>query len=249
MKPLQILTILLLLTSCAHRNSKEETRKFSDQLKEDIFVYRGNYEWAFNLMGGEQVSTHTFFPDSIRYTMAGKVYSTTYTMKKLSYEKEKEKWIGEDESGIVYVLFFKEKTDNTLTLYKHKCKATGLEEALSLGIPAPAATTDHGWNVYALNGKDIKDVLSIFGHFSHAEDIISVSDSIFEIDEKKVRKMSFHTGERRWVGQYQDQYLQVFFKNLEGEDFIELSTTWSNDLEALYNTKYNSITDWKVYKK
>lgn len=53
--------------------------------------------------------------------------------------------------------------------------------------------------------------------------------------------MSFHLGERRWLGKYQDQYLQVFFKSLEAKDVIQISATWSDDLEYLYNTKYNSI--------
>lgn len=244
-----ILTIVLLLLSCAHKNSKEETNKYLDQLKTDVFEYKGNYVWTFNLMGSEQTSTHTLYKDSISYTMTGKVYATNYTMKKLSYEKDKGKWIGEDENRIVYVLFFKEKTDNTLTIYKHKCKTNGLEEALKFDVPAPDATDDHGWNIYALNGNDTRDVLPISGSFVNPESKIIISDSILTYDEKGVQKISFHLGERRWVGKYQDQYLQVFFKNLEVQDSVQLSTTWFTDAQAMYNTKYNTISNWKMYAR
>ena len=240
---------MVLLTSCTHKNSKEETNKYADQFKTDVFEYKGNYDWAFDLMGGEQISTHSLYRDSIAYTMTGKVYSTDYTMKKLSYEKEKGKWIGEDENGIVYVLFFKEKTDSSLTIYKHKCKTNGLEEALNFGVPRPDATDDHGWNIYALNGKDTRDVLPISGIFANVKSKVVISDSILTFDEKEVQKISYHSGERRWVGKYQDQYLQVFFKNLEAENSVQLSATWSDNLEELYNTKYNSINDWKVYAR
>ncbi len=249
MKSFQILIAILFLTSCTHKNSKEETNKYADQFKKDFFEYTGDYTWAFDLMGGEQVSTHILYQDSIVYTMTGKVYSTNYTMKKLSYEKDKGKWIGEDENGIVYVLFFKEKTDSTLTFYKHKCKTNGLEEALNFGVPPPDATGDHGWNSYALDGNDNRDILPISGSFVNAESKIVISDSVLSIDEKEVRKISYHSGERRWVGKYQDQYLQVFFKNLETKDSIKSSTTWFTDAEEMYNTKYNTISNWEIYAR
>lgn len=249
MKAFQILIAILFLTSCAHKNSKEETNKYVNQLKKDIFEYNGNYVWAFDLMGSEQVSTHTLYQDSISYTMKGKVYLTNYTMKKLSYEKDKGKWIGEDENGIVYVLFFKEKTDSTLTIYKHKCKTNGLEEALNFVVPAPDATDDHGWNIYALNGNDSRDVLPISGSFVNAESKIVISDSILTFDEKEVKKISYHSGERRWVGKYQDQYLQVFFKSLKVEVSVQLSATWFTDAQAMYNTKYNTISNWEEYAR
>lgn len=249
MKTLKILLSVLFLTSCAYKNSKEETNKYLTQFKKDNFEYKGKYIWAFNLMSSEQVSTHTFYKDSIAYTMTGKVYSTQYTMKKLSYEKDKGKWIGEDENKIIYVLFFKNKTDSTLTIYKHKCKTNGLEEALTFGVPAPNATDDHGWNVYAKNGKVTKDILPISGNFTNAKNKIIINDSVLIFNEKEVKKISYHSGERRWVGKYKDEYLQVFFKNVELKDSLQLSATWFTNAQTMYNTKYNTISNWKIYAK
>ncbi|MEM1220722.1 MAG: hypothetical protein AAGH79_17510, partial [Bacteroidota bacterium] len=64
------------LVSCSHKNTEAETAQYADQFTQDPFSNTGTYVWAFNLMGGEQVSTHTFYPDRIEYTMTGKVYST-----------------------------------------------------------------------------------------------------------------------------------------------------------------------------
>lgn len=251
MKWFGFILVVLLFSSCAYKNSTEETNKYSDQLKKDSFNYKGTYKWSFDLMGGKQTSTHTLYSDSIQYKMTGKVYSTNYTIKKLSFEKKENKWIGEDESGIVYVLFFKDKTDSTLTIYKHKCKTNGLEEALNFGLPTPNATDDHGWNIYALNGNDTEDTLPISGSFVNLENEnkVVISDSILTFDEKKVKKISFHSGERRWVGKYQNQYLQLFFYRLNIEDTIQLSINWFDDLEQLYNTKYSSTNNWENYAK
>lgn len=249
MKALQILIVFIFLFSCAHKNSKKETNKYLTQFKKDVFEQKGKYVWTFDLLGGEQVSTHTFYTDSITYTMTGKVYSTEYTMKKLSYEKDKNKWIGENKKGVVFVLFIKENTDSSLTIYKRKCKANGIEEALNYEIPALDETDDHGWNIFNLNENKIKDVLSISGNFSNADTEILINDSILTFNQKEVKKMSFHAGERRWVGKYQGQYLQVFLKSLEVKDSIQISAIWFNDLEELYSTKYNSIKNWKVYAR
>lgn len=249
MRCIKFLIALLLITACTYKNSELETLKYSKQFNTDTFMYTGNYVWAFDLMGGEQVSTHTLYQDSIVYTMSGKVYATNYTMKKLSFEKENGKWIGEDANKIIYVLFFKDITDSTITIYKHKCKANGLAEALNFDLPAPDATDDHGWNVYTRDADNIRDVLPIKGKFSNGSNKIYMNDSLLRIDEKEVKKLSFHAGERHWVGQHDDLYLQIFFKNLNIEDSIQLSATWYNDLEALYNIKYNSITNWEDYAK
>lgn len=248
MKTFQLGIVLLFFFGCSYKNSDAETQKFASELKKDHFSYTGNYSWAFNLMG-KQVSTHTFYPDSIVYTMEGKVYATQYTMKKLSYEKAKGKWIGEDENGVVYALFFKEKTPNTLVLYKRKCKEKGLREAIDMKVPAPETTEDHGWNLYARNGADDLDILELTGSYTHENHRLVISDTLLEFDGEAVTKLSFHSGERRWVGKHKNRYLQVFFKSLAPRDSVQLTTTWATDLEALYKTKYQSVTTWETYVK
>ncbi|MEM6805915.1 MAG: hypothetical protein AAF696_31250, partial [Bacteroidota bacterium] len=156
----------ILLTACnSHKNTAEQTAALSDQFVHDAFSIRGDYHWSFQLMGTRQHSLHNFHSEYIDYEMEGKVYSTKYRMKKLSYEAAQQKWIGEDEEGNVYVLFFKGATDSTLIIYKRKCKNGGLAEALEFEFPAADATDDHGWNVYSAAQKDQADMLPISGNY------------------------------------------------------------------------------------
>ncbi len=134
--------VVLFTTSC----SKEENK--DNNLSQNAFEYRGAYVWEFEVMGNKQVSMHTFFADKIEYTMQGKVHSSKYTMTKKLYDKKENKWIGEDERGNIYVLFFKDKTDKTITIYKHKCRINGLEEAIEFKTPPANTSDDYGWNVY-----------------------------------------------------------------------------------------------------
>ena len=229
------------LFSCAYKNTKEQTQKFADQLVQDDFTLSGTYHWNFRLMGGTQHSVHTLYPDSIAYSMEGKVYSTTYTMRKLSYEKTANKWIGEDGDGIVYVLFFQDITGSTVSIYKRKCKTNGLEEALEFDLPASGATEDHGWNVYTLDSMDQEDLLALAGTYFNAHDRLFIADSTVLYQGKWFSKLSHHAGERRWVGKAGSMYLQLFFKDFSNLDSLAISADQFTNLEAAYQTKFHTV--------
>lgn len=236
------------LASCSFKNTKEQTQRFASQFSQDNLDFNGNFHWNFKLMGGLQESTHTFFSDSIVYNMKGKVYSTTYTMHKLSYNKQSDKWIGQDRDSIVYVLFFKEKTDSTVTLYKHKCKNKGLEEALAFAVPKPDATEDHGWNIYTKTTQWQEDQLPILGTYNNDNHVLQITDQIITLDQQPYTKLSYHAGERRWTGKHKDSYLQLFFKDFTTKDTIAISKEKFTNLEKAYKTKYNQV-QFTIYTK
>ena len=244
------LYILLLLTfaACAHKNTPEQTKKLSRSLVNDEFSLSGSYHWNFRLLGGTQNSIHSFYPDSITYTMKGRVYSTAYTMRKLSYEKDKNKWIGQDEDGIVYVLFFKNINKNSLTMYKHKCKSNGLAEAVHFKVPAPDATEDHGWNVYASTGNDQEDELPLNGLFTFNNQELVLSDNLVKLNNKSYEKLSYHAGERRWVGKSGSTYLQLFFEGFTHKNMIGISVTSFQNPEKAYRTKFKTVS-FKKYQR
>ncbi len=120
-----------------------------------VLPLNGTYAWNFNIPGlGDQVSKMTFFNDSIVYDMAGPAYTTNYTMIKESYTatNDQMRWIGVgkggsiNKDGVYFVLFFKDISDNAVSIYKRECENKA--EAESFAYPAADATADHGWNVY-----------------------------------------------------------------------------------------------------
>lgn len=116
----------------------------------------GSYLWKFEIPGvGQQESQLVFYPDSVQYLMQGPALTTNYMMTKDSYtENNSEKrWIGIGKGGSIpkdgvwFVMFFKDITDSSVTIYKREC-AKGKEEAESLAYPDANTTADRGWNVY-----------------------------------------------------------------------------------------------------
>ena len=247
MRVILAFVIVSFLLSCSYKNTEEETLKYADQLPSDEFPLKGTYYWSFQLMGGKQLSTHTFYSDSIVYSMKGKVYSTDYTMRKLSYEAATNKWIGEDEDRIVYVLFFRDKTDSAVNIYKRKCKDKGLQEAINFGVPSDDATEDHGWNIYALED-DEEDVLPLEGEYALNKHILYLTDSVIVYNNRQFEKLSYHSGERRWVGKHDNEYLQIFFQHLKPDSDLLLDIRLYDDLEVAYKTKYATAT-WEKYEK
>ncbi|MEM1093871.1 MAG: hypothetical protein AAGJ10_04650 [Bacteroidota bacterium] len=229
-----------LLAACSYKSTEQDLQRHQAAFVHDAFTQAGDYHWTFQLMGTTQHSTHTFFADSIQYRMTGKVYSTEYTMQKLSYDASAGKWIGQDEAGFVYAMFFKDATDSTLSLYKRKCKDGGLEEALAFARPADDATSDHGWNVYALGNRDVLDRLPITGTFSHQQDALHLTDAVVTWNGRAFEKLSYHAGERRWMGHADSLYLQVFIDDTQdAPGTIALSVAEHTDMETAYRTTHD----------
>lgn len=114
---------------------------------QDPFPLRGTYTWTFEIAGhGTQVSTHVFAADSVLYEMDGPAYATRYTIHHESYDAAEGRWVGHTGNGIYYVMFFADRTDESVSVYKHRC--TSRDEAYAFPLPAPDATADHGWNTY-----------------------------------------------------------------------------------------------------
>lgn len=237
------LVIFILLFSCTYKNSKKETEKLSNHLKEDVFKLTGTFYWNFKLMGGTQESVHKFYADSIIYQMKGKVYDTKYTMHKLSFDNQLNKWIGQDKDSIIYTLFLKNITDSSLVLYKRKCKTNGLQEAIDLEVPKVDATEDHGWNLYTKKNILNKEKLPLKGTYKCKKYKITISDSIINYNGKTYSKMSYHKGERRWVGKSKkmNDYIQLFHSPVQHNDSLQLAIKNFNDLEKMYKMKYNEI--------
>lgn len=241
MKRLYLFLIIGLLSSCSTDTTQSQASDWAKLKPQDILQYSGEYHWDFNLMGGRQNSTHVFYQDSITYSMKGIVYETNYTMNKLSFDASVGKWIGMDQDGVVYVLFFKNQADTALLIYKHKCSDNGLEEADRFLMPDIAATEDHGWNLYSKNRMDVEDRLVIHDSYVRDDTIqIAITDSLVTLNKQSYNKKSYHAGERRWMGVSNDHYLLLFWDDSTSHT-INLYIEEGSDLEKLYKTKHHQI--------
>lgn len=144
LKTVLFVSAFTLIASCSKKD---------DTPKVDKIPYSGTYEWAFEIPGwGTQKSIHVFYPDSVQYKMEGTVYVNQYTQTLEKYFPDENRLVTigsggtPDKTGKYFVMFFKEASDTSVTIYKKEC--SDLEEAQTFPVPDANATTDHGWNEY-----------------------------------------------------------------------------------------------------
>lgn len=142
----QLLMISCLLTGTLTACNEPENDSAGTKIP-----FTGVYSWSFEIPGmGEQVSVFTFYADSIRYEMTGTAYTNTYVQELVSYDAGEQRCVtvakGGGKDGIYFVMFFKDITGSTITIYKKQCRTK--EEALTMAKPEAGTKADHGWNVY-----------------------------------------------------------------------------------------------------
>ncbi len=220
------------------------------QLKNDSLTLTGTYRWTFYLGPIEQVSTHIFADSVIGYQMRGKVHSTDYRMAQVAYDDSDKKWIGKTPEGLFYVLFFKDITPNTVTIYKHKCKK-GLSEAVAFKRPPADATADHGWNVYTRQGVPEGGDALPFASIFHTPDL----KSSFELHDdhavwknQRYQKVTHHSGERRWVGENNGRYLVIFYEYEKRQPQGKFAIQVVDDVEKAYKLKHEQ-QDFTIYAR
>ncbi len=231
----------------------EVAEEKSSTLKNDEFNLTGAYHWTFYLGFIKQKSTHIFAKDYIDYSMRGIAHSTDYRIEKISYDDGNKKWIGKSEDGTFYVLFFKDITDEAVTIYKHKC-TEDMKEAVAFARPTDDETKDHGWNIYVHEGvAEQEDILPFAGKYYNAEQqlTIDIKDAQATYQNKTYTKLSHHTGEKRWVGQLGDEFLVIFYQQSKSDDYRELSLAIEtfDDEEKAYKVKHDEQTFVPFVKK
>ncbi|MEL7120274.1 MAG: hypothetical protein AAFO07_12560 [Bacteroidota bacterium] len=94
----------------------------------------------------KNTAEYTINEESIRYTLDGMISDTDYTILKDVYQAEDKRFIGHTKSEQYYLIFFKEVTDNSITIYKQK--VANVEEGMKVAIPAADTKANYGWNTY-----------------------------------------------------------------------------------------------------
>lgn len=140
MKTIKILALIVLVISLSSYN------KNNIIIKKDTITFTGIYSREF---GNDTIRKviYTITEDKINYNLKGGSVNVNYDTEKKYYSKKDNRWIGyRKDKDTYYVIFFKNISDNEITLYKKIVKSVkaGKKEP----TPAPYDEKNHGWNTY-----------------------------------------------------------------------------------------------------
>lgn len=145
-----VFSLFVVFSAC----SSDDNSGSSSQLPIDLPI-SGTYKWDFVIPDvAEQVSIHKFSNDKIEYIMEGSAYSNSYNMIPESYNATEKRIVAVGQGGetpfnkdeVYFVMFLKDITETTVTIYKKEC--TSKQEAYSFSLPNNDDIANHGWNVY-----------------------------------------------------------------------------------------------------
>ncbi|MEC3906168.1 HmuY family protein [Tamlana sp. 2201CG12-4] len=138
-KLLTLLTIFIGFMSCDNDDSPIPGN--------DTILFEGSFSRDFEVQSMTQRATYTISQSKINYDLAGGVAQTNYDTAKEYFSTDDMRWVGYRESKTTYyVIFFKNITENTISLYKKEVKS--LEAGKSEPVPDANNTENHGWNTY-----------------------------------------------------------------------------------------------------
>ncbi|PIE50287.1 MAG: hypothetical protein CSA38_03555 [Flavobacteriales bacterium] len=144
---LPLVGILFMVSSCREESPVVKKADDTDFGTGEIF-FAGKWARDFDAGGQQQTAEYYIYQDSIKYNLFGAVIDLNYVIEKDTFLMEKKQFVGHSYDGTKYFsLFFKNITDDSLTIYK-KIDFQNLEEAMEMEIPAPDDTENHGWNTF-----------------------------------------------------------------------------------------------------
>lgn len=109
--------------------------------------FTGTWERQFEAGPGNLHTANYFiYQDSIRYTLAGSIGNADYLMQRDTFLLENHRFIGHTNSNQYYLMFAKNLTNDSITIYKQEINS--LNEGLNINIPSDTTTQNHGWGTY-----------------------------------------------------------------------------------------------------
>lgn len=139
-----ILIIIALFVSISSCKKEEIEVKNPDK---DIPVFVGTWSRKYDILGSEFTAKYEIDTNQIHYTNKGSgPGNADYIIKFDSYEKNEKRWIGHTDKNQYYLLFFKDITEENITIYKQKVKDPN--DAQTIAIPAADDDENYGWNTY-----------------------------------------------------------------------------------------------------
>ena len=96
--------------------------------------------------GSPHVATHVIAPDRVHYKLVGNLGNADYVVIRDGFSATDNRFVGHTADGEFYVLFARDVSDQSITIYKQE--VDGLTAALELAVPPIGTTESHGWNTY-----------------------------------------------------------------------------------------------------
>lgn len=138
---------LLMLSSCVKKDKITSISTEPINSNSIDIPFSGDWEREFETGPGiKHKANYHVYKDSIRYKLAGIFVNRDYVMLRDTFLNKENKFIGHTSDNQYYVLFAKDVSENTVTIYKQEIK--NVEEGLKITQPADNTTESHGWNTF-----------------------------------------------------------------------------------------------------
>jgi len=143
MKRFFLITLIIInIISC-----KKEVIELTNPDK-DIPEFVGNWSRVYDILGSDFTATYEIDTNLIHYTNKGNgPGNADYVIYFDSYDEVDKRWIGHTDKNKYYLLFFKNITAESISIYKQK--VNNPNDAQSIAIPADDDDKNYGWNTYS----------------------------------------------------------------------------------------------------
>ncbi|MEM8928499.1 MAG: hypothetical protein AAGC45_09860 [Bacteroidota bacterium] len=139
--PALILIGTFLTVSCSNEEDSEPIMGL------DPISFEGTWNRQFEAGPGNWHNvSYKVYQDSIRYTLSGSVGQANYVLLRDTFMLQDQRYIGHTPQGTHYLIFVKDATDQSITLYKQPIE--NISEGMTLAVPPADTQENHGWNTY-----------------------------------------------------------------------------------------------------
>lgn len=143
-KIIALLSISLLLITACQKEELDENVVIPDEIP-----FTGEWSRSFEAgPGNTHNASYKIYNDSIRYTIAGTFVNSDYVMLRDTFLLENNRFIGHTESNVYYLIFVKDVSSSSITVYKQE--VASVEEGMSIEVPAANTNENYGWTTFDL---------------------------------------------------------------------------------------------------
>lgn len=137
-----LFSLTIILTSC-----KKENIKLTNPDK-DTPKFVGIWSRVYPILGSDFTAKYAIDTNQINYSNKGNgPGNADYRIQFDSYDEKDKRWIGHTSENQYYLIFFKNITDEHITIYKQK--VADPNDAQNIPIPSNSNTEHYGWNTYS----------------------------------------------------------------------------------------------------